>query len=198
MEKFIVGVSGASGTILAYEAVKTLASLGYHIDLIVSRGAIGCAAHEMGEKLATPKQWLESFPSQIASRITLRSNNDFYAPSASGSAKSKGMLVIPCSMATLSAIATGLSDNLIRRSADVAIKERRPLVVVPRESPFSSIHLEHMLKISQLGGAIVPPIPAWYSFPKSLDDVHQTIVGRCLDLLGIENATYPRWEGLPC
>lgn len=198
MERIVVGVTGASGTILAFEAVKQLAALGYSIDLIFSKGGAQCARFEMGDDLATPRLWLENFSEEVREKVTVRNNHDFFAPSASGSVKTLGMLVIPCSMATLGGIAYGLADNLIRRSADVTLKEKRPLVLVPREAPFSAIHLENMLKIVRAGGVIVPPIPAWYTHPKSLEDVHRTIVGRCLDLLGIAHETYPRWEGMPC
>ena len=98
-------------------------------------------------------------------------------------------------MATLAAIACGLSDNLLRRAADVTLKEKRPLVIVPRESPFSEIHLENMLKLAKCGAAIVPPIPAWYTEPKSIADMENFIVGKALDALKIEHDVYPRWTG---
>ena len=124
--------------------------------------------------------------------MSIHSIADFGSPIASGTFLTHGMVVIPCSMATLAAIATGLSDNLLRRAADVILKERRRLILVPREAPLSSIHLQHMLTLSNMGAVIVPPQPAWYTFPKTIGDVEDHIVGRVLDMLGI-HTQYARW-----
>jgi len=198
MEKILVGVSGASGVVLAYLATRQLLQLGFIVDLVLSTRAIQTASYELGKNLSTGKQWLATFPDNLADRLTVWSNKNFYAPFASGSSLYYGMLVIPCSMATLAAISMGISDNLLRRAADVMLKERGHLVIVPRECPLSPIHLEHMLKVSQLGGVIVPPTPAWYTHPKTIEEVNLTIVGRCLDALKISNTLYPRWEGAKC
>jgi 4-hydroxy-3-polyprenylbenzoate decarboxylase len=104
------------------------------------------------------------------------------------------MLLIPCSMATLAAVAMGLGDNLIRRAADVTLKERRRLVVVPRETPLHEAHLDNMVRITRMGGVILPPVPAWYNQPRSLEDVENFVVGRAFDLLGIDSALYRRWD----
>jgi 4-hydroxy-3-polyprenylbenzoate decarboxylase len=116
-----------------------------------------------------------------------------YAPVASGSFKTDGMFVVPCSMKTLAGIANGYADNLIQRAADVVIKEGRPLLLSPREMPFSAIHLENMLKLARLGVKIAPPIPAFYHKPKSLDDMVSFIVGKMLDAFGIEHEIFRRW-----
>lgn len=198
MERILVGVSGATGMVLAYLATKHLLQLGHTVDLVLSKGAVQTSSFELGKDLCTARQWKASFPDKLSERLFIWNNQDFYAPFASGSFPYYGMLVIPCSMATLAAISTGISDNLLRRGADVMIKERRPLVVVPRESPFSTIHLGHMLNISKLGGVIVPPVPAWYTHPKTIDDINLTIISRCFDALKISNTLCPRWEGVKC
>jgi len=119
--------------------------------------------------------------------------NDFNAPIASGSFKTDGMVVVPCSMKTLSAIAHGYADNLITRSADAIIKEKRKLILVPRETPLSTIHLENMVKLARLGIVILPPIPAFYYKPKSLNEIIDHLASKILDNLGIENHLYKRW-----
>lgn len=114
---------------------------------------------------------------------------------ASGSFKHDGMVIVPTSMKTLASIATGLGENLIARAADVTLKERRPLIIVPRESPFNQIHLENMLKLAQMGVAIVPPIPAFYNQPQTIDDIVNHTVMKLLDQLHIETNLGSRWEG---
>lgn len=193
MARFVVGISGASGIILAKRAIIALAALQHDVELVMSKSAALTALEELGAEFATPEKFLNSFTEQERARITLHSINDFRAPIASGSYPADGMLVLPCSMATLAAIAVGLSDNVLRRAADVTLKERRPLVIVPREMPFSDIHLENMLKLSRMGAQIVPPIPGWYSHPKTVEDIENFIVGRILDSLKVAHSIYPRW-----
>lgn len=193
MARFVIGISGASGIILAYRTMHALTSLGHQLDIVMSRDAALTAAAEMGSQYASAEKLRDSLLPEQRSLVVFYKNQDFTAPIASGSYHVDGTVIIPCSMATLSAIAVGLSDNLIRRSADIAFKERRRLVIVPRESPFSEVHLENMLKITRMGGIIVPPIPAWYTMPKSLEDAENFIVGRVLDLLGVNTNLYPRW-----
>ena len=193
MARFVVGISGASGIILAKRAIAALAALQHDVELVMSKSAALTALEELGAEFATPEKFLNSFTEQERARITLHSINDFRAPIASGSYPADGMLVLPCSMATLAAIAVGLSDNVLRRAADVTLKERRPLVIVPREMPFSDIHLENMLKLSRMGAQIVPPIPGWYSHPKTVEDIENFIVGRILDSLKVAHSIYPRW-----
>lgn len=121
--------------------------------------------------------------------------NDMFAPISSGSFKSDGMIIAPCSMKTLSAIATGYTDNLVIRAADVVIKERKKLLVMIRETPLSAIHLENMLKISRIGATVMPPIPAFYTKPETIDDIINQTVGRALDQFGIEIKAFKRWGG---
>lgn len=194
MARFVVGISGASGIILAYRAIDALTALGHQTDIVMSRDAALTAAAEMGSQYASPDRLVAELSAEQREKITFYKHHDFTAPIASGSYHVDGTIILPCSMATLAAVAIGMSDNLIRRVGDIALKERRRLVIVPRETPFSEVHLENMLKITRMGGIIVPPIPAWYTFPETLADVENFIVGRALDLLGVMTTNlYPRW-----
>lgn len=194
MARYVVGISGASGIILAFKAIQQLIQLDYDIDLVMSSAATYTALEELGPEFAGAKKFVAQLPEWMQSKVCLHSNHDFAASIASGSYQVKGMLLIPCSMATLAAVATGLSDNLLRRAVDVNMKERRRVVIVPREAPLSDIHLENMLRLSRMGAVILPPVPAWYSLPKNLSEMEDSIVGRCLDLLGETEHQYPRWR----
>ena len=182
MAEIVVGISGASGIVLGHRTIQVLTALGHRVHLILSRAALFTAQEEMGSDFATPERFVSALLPEQRDRLTLH-----------------GMAIIPCSMGTLAAVAMGLSDNLLRRAADVTLKERRRLVIVPRETPLSEIHLDNMLRLTRMGGIIVPPMPAWYTKPRSLRDVEDFVVGRVLDLLGIDAKLYPRWgvEELP-
>ena len=181
MKKIIAGISGASGSILGIRLLQELkGKAGTH--LIITDAAKKILEYETGftvkqvEKLATKSY----------------SNSDFFAPAASGSFKTDGMVIIPCSMKTLAGIASGFSDNLLLRCADVTLKERRKLVLVARETPLSYIHVKNMETVSQSGAIILPPVLSFYSKPKSIDDMVNHIVGKTLDMLGFENTLYKR------
>ena len=189
MARIVVCISGASGAILAHRLIETLLGLNHDVDCVVSRSGWLTIQEEMGEAFASPRKLVESFSKEVA----FHNISDFMADIASGSARFDACCIVPCSMATLGAIAMGLSDNLIRRVADVALKERRKLVIVPREAPLHEIHLENMLKLARMGAVIYPPQPAWYLHPKTMQDVEITIVSRILDSLGIDNDLAPRW-----
>ena len=193
MAKIVVGISGASGIILGYKTIDYLTRYGHTVFLVMTKDACMTAREEMDQRLSTPQKMIQSLPEQQQSRIHLYQNSDFYAPIASGTYKTDGMVLVPCSMTTLAAVACGLSDTLLRRAADVTLKEKRPLVVVPRESPFSEIHLENMLRLARCGATIVPPMPAWYLKPQNMEDVELTIVSRIFDALRIENDFSKRW-----
>lgn len=195
MARYVVGVSGASGVILAQRAITFLAESGHEVVVIFSRAAKLTASLEMGEEFASTTHFVSHLSEEARARVEIRGNFDFSADVASGSRGTAGMLVIPCSMATVAAIAVGLSDNLLRRAAEVTLKERRPLVVVPRETPLTEANLDNMARIVRMGGTILPPVPAWYTRPKSLEDVENFIVGRALDQLKVDNDLFPRWEG---
>jgi 4-hydroxy-3-polyprenylbenzoate decarboxylase len=194
-KKIIVGVSGASGVILAQKAIRALIEKEYIVELVLTKHALYTATVELGKEFSTPEKFM-SFLSKEQKQCThIYSPGDVGAPICSGSYKTHGMIVVPCSMASIAAISLGLADNCLRRAADVTIKERRPLVIVFREAPLSSIHLEHMLKLSQLGVTILPPLPAWYSKPQTLGEVEDFIVGKILDAFHIEHTLYTPYSG---
>ncbi|NMA86434.1 MAG: UbiX family flavin prenyltransferase [Tissierellia bacterium] len=183
--KIVVGISGGSGSIYAISLLKALKELNIETHLVVSTMGEYVTEHETGMKLEELKSMATYF----------HDNKNFAAPIASGSFKVDSMVVLPCSMKTLSSVAHGFSDNLLTRACDVMIKENRKLILVPRETPLSSIHLENMLKLSQMGVTIFPPSPGFYNHPETLEDVILNMTGRILDMLGIDNNLIKRWEG---
>lgn len=193
MGHYVLGITGASGIVLALHALKQITACGHKISLVMTRDATATASVEL-KHAPTPEKMVELLPPEAQKLCTIYRPNDFFSPIASGSCPIDGMVIIPCSMSTLAAISTGLSDNLVRRAADVTLKERKRLVIVPREAPFSEIHLENMLRLSRAGAVIVPPIPAWYTLPKTLEEAEEAMVSRALEVLGIE-VNYSRWEG---
>ena len=195
MAKIVVGISGASGIVLGYKTIMYLTLYGHCVDLVMTKDAQFTAAEELDVKLATAQKMIKSLPIEQQTKITLYQNNDFFAPIASGTYKVDAMIIVPCSMTTLAACEMGLSDTLLRRAADVTLKERRPLLLVPREAPFSEIHLENMLKLVRCGAIMIPPMPAWYVHPKSIEDVELFIVGRIFDALKLDADFAPRWTG---
>jgi flavin prenyltransferase len=185
-KRIIVGISGASGAIYGIEILKALKSANVETHLVVSRTAQITIAHE------TPY----SLPEVHKLASHWYSVNDLSAHIASGSFKTGGMIIAPCSMKSLAEIATGYAANLMSRAADVVLKERRRLVLMPRETPLHSIHLKHMLTLSDMGAIIAPPVPAFYSKPSSLEDMVAHTVGRALDLFDIETGGVRRWQGV--
>ncbi len=175
---FVVGVSGASGAVLARRCVELLVERRLPVILTASAVAAQIWRDELGSSLEEDlAAWEKAVRYHPAERMA--------APIASGSYPTRGMIVVPCSMATVSAIAQGSASNLLTRAADVCLKEGRRLVLVPRETPLSAIHLENMLKLARLGVRIVPPVPAFYNHPASLDDVVGFLAGRALEALGL-------------
>ena len=185
----VVGITGASGAAMAVATIDRLLAM----DLPVIGMASGAARMVWQDELD------ESFGSALerwkgAGDFTYYGIGDVRAPIASGSFPSQGMAVVPCSMATLAAIAHGLADNLVRRAADVCIKERRPLVLVPRETPLNAIHLENMASLARLGVTILSPEPAFYLRPKTIDDVVDFVVQRTIVALGLSDALPPEMQ----
>ncbi len=178
-----VCITGASGSIYA----KRL------IDYLEDRVELSVVISDDAKKIFKDELSLDFLEFTRSKRLKLYENGDFYSPLASGSHILDSCVVVPCSMKTLSAIAHGFAESLIYRCADVCIKERRKLVVVPRETPLSAIHLENMLKLAQLGVVILPPTPAFYGKPKNISEIVDFVVGRILDSIGIENNLYKRW-----
>ncbi|WIG61220.1 MAG: Flavin prenyltransferase UbiX [Ktedonobacterales bacterium] len=188
----IVGISGSSGALLARRTMEVLGELGVPVHLTYTRACRQVWPDEVGHPLADDLAvWKERFATRVFNP------EDFRAPMSSGSFATMGMLVVPCSMRTVSAIANGLSSNLLERAADVVIKEARPLVLMPREAPLSAIHLENMLKLARLGVRIVPPMPQFYLHPQTADEIIDRIVRRTLAVLGLAEALPAelRWRG---
>jgi 4-hydroxy-3-polyprenylbenzoate decarboxylase len=183
--RIVVGITGASGAVFGIRALQVLRTLDVETHLILSKWARSTVAHET----SMPLEDLE----KLASVVHHPDNQA--APISSGSFKTDGMIIAPCSMKTLAAIRTGFGDSLICRAADVHLKERRKLVLLPRESPFSEIHLENMLALSRMGAVIFPPIPAFYSHPQNVDELIHHIVGRVLDQFGLDTPGLARWSG---
>lgn len=181
--KIVVGISGGSGAIYALGVLKALRELHIESHLVVSNMGEYVVNHECGVSLDELKSMADFY----------YENYDLAAPVASGSFKVDGMVVVPCSMKTLSAVCYGYSDSLLTRAADVCIKDRRRLVLLTRETPLSSIHLENMLKLSNLGVTIMPLSPGFYNHPQDISDIITSIVGRCLDQFNIEHNILKRW-----
>ena len=180
MDPVVVGISGASGSILAKRTVEMLINKEIPVIMTCTAAARMVWQEEMDETFnAALARWGE-FPDFKYYPI-----GDLKAPIASGTMPTSGMIITPCSVGTLAAIANGLSSKLLQRSADVCIKEKRKLVLVPRETPLSSIHLENMLKVSNLGVSILPPVPAFYLKPRSVEDIVEYIVAKAIDSLGL-------------
>ena len=189
--------TGASGMPYGLRLLECLAQAGHHVLLVYSQAAQIVAKQELD--LALParaadaeRMLIARYPA-AAGKLQVFGRDDWNAPIASGSNPPDAMVVCPCSMGTLAAIAAGLADNLIERAADVVLKEGRRLVLVPRETPFSALHLENMLKLARLGCTIIPPAPGFYHQPKSIQDLVDFVVARILDNLGIEHALVARW-----
>lgn len=180
----VVALTGSTGVIIGVRLLEALRDLGIDRHLVVSEWA------ERTLRIETDVS-IDEVRALATSRYE---STNLAAPIASGSYRTDAMTIVPCSMRTLGAVSHGLSDNLIHRAADVAIKERRPLVLVPRETPLSAIHLESMLRLSRLGAVLLPPVPAFYMRPETIDDIVQTVVSRVLDHLGIDNDLAGRWD----
>ncbi len=178
----VVGITGASGTIYG---VRLLEKLPEKKAVVISTDAAKIARIELGMS----KRSIEAL-ADIS-----YGNDDMYSPLASGSVRFDSMVIAPCSTSTMSKIACGIADNLITRVAAVALKERRRLVLLIRETPLSTIHLSNMERLSQAGATIMPASPAFYPMPKNVDDMVNFMVGRVLDELGIDNALFKRWSG---
>lgn len=185
-DRIIVGISGASGAPMAVELLRQLAAN----DTIETHLVLSKAAKQ------TLEQETDVTMEELCSLAdVLYDNNNIGAALASGSFKTKGMIILPCSMKTLSGVACGYSDNLLLRAADVIIKERRKLVMCVRECPFSTIHLENMHKLSMMGVVIMPTVLSFYNRPESINDCIKHIVGKILDQFDLEGEAFKRWEG---
>ncbi len=197
-QTIVVGISGASGVLYAVRLIRALLNADVNVMTILSHGGESVLSHEMG---MTPGSDFTLFlkglgirPGQT-SQLTVLYQNDMASAPASGSFFHSGMVVCPCSMKSLSAIAAGFADNLLTRSADVCLKENRPLILVPRETPYNLVHVRNMETVILAGGTILPPSPSFYSGPENINDLVDTVVARILDHLNINHQLVPRWGG---
>lgn len=184
-EPLIVGISGASGIVYGVRALELLRDCGVPTHLVISKSAKLTAHHELDMPLAR----IESLATQV------HPVSDVGASIASGSFRSAGMLIAPCSVRTMSEIATGVTSTLLTRAADVVLKERRRLVLMLRETPLHTGHLRTLTQLSEMGAVVAPPVPAFYTRPQTLDEVVTQSVGRALDLFGIDCGAVVRWKG---
>lgn len=191
--RLVVGVTGASGAIYAQRFLRQAATHYEEIFLIMSEQAVQVASTELGitldKKNFSTLEWLgEDFQ-----QIRLLDDRNYFTPPASGSFQHDGMVIVPCSMGTAGRIANGISDDLLTRSADVCLKEKRPLIVVPREMPMNVIMLRNLTTLAEAGVIVLPACPAWYLRPKSLEELADTVVARILQSLGIEQNLMKEW-----
>jgi 4-hydroxy-3-polyprenylbenzoate decarboxylase len=185
MKRLIIGITGSTGSILGIRLLEILSGSDIETHLIISKWGHQTLEHETNY----------SYDQVLAMADVSYGSGDMGAAVSSGSFRTEGMVIIPCSMASLAAVASGQGSHLVHRAADVILKERRKLVLVARELPLNNIHLENMLKLSQMGVSIVPPMMAFYNHPESIEDMVDHIVMRVLDQFDITVDTVPRWEG---
>jgi 4-hydroxy-3-polyprenylbenzoate decarboxylase len=184
-KRIVLGVSGATGIVYAVQLLRRLRQAGVESHLVVSRA---------GEMTRTLETSLSTGDLKALADVSYRIG-DVSAAVASGSFKTMGMIIAPCSMRTLAEIATGVSSTLLTRAADVVLKERRRLVLLPRETPLHAVHLRNMLTVTEMGGIIMPPVPAFYTKPATVDEIIDQTVCRALDLFGIDLPDVKRWGG---
>lgn len=193
-KEYVVGMTGASGAVYAIRLVQELCRQSHRVHLLLSDSVYQVFQLEMGwdiehgDRAAIPALF-----GVEGADLHIHAPRDYGAPVASGSHLTEGMIVIPCSMGTLSAIANGSSDNLLERAADTHLKEGRPLILVPRETPFNKIHLKNMLAAQEAGAKIVPAMPGFYHRPQTMEDLIDFVVGKALDALRVEHALFRRW-----
>lgn len=199
MKRYVFAVTGASGAPVGLRVLCELAKTS-EVHLLISSPAFGILRDETG------MDWQGGDEAAITERVRAALGTDnvhywaeknFAAPVSSGSFRTDGMLVVPCTMKTLAGVAGGYAETLVERAADVTLKEGRALLLSPREMPFSAVHLENMLKLAALGVKIVPPVPAFYFGPENLDDMVDFLAGKVLDAMGVGHDLYKRWEGRP-
>ena len=196
----VLGVSGASGLIYAVRAIKYLLQADYAIELVASKSTYMVWQSEQNirmpvEPIGQEQFWRQQAGVETLGKLCCHAWGDVGANIASGSFRTLGMIIIPCSMSTVAKLANGLSSDLLERAADVQLKEGRKLVVVPRETPFSLIHLRNLTTLAEAGARIVPAIPAWYHNPQTIEDLVDFVVARTLDQLDIDCIPIERWQG---
>jgi 4-hydroxy-3-polyprenylbenzoate decarboxylase len=191
--RLVVGVTGASGAIYAQRFLRQAVQHYREIYLILSEQAAQVAATELGVSLSKTDFSTQSWLGGEFPQIKLLEDRNYFTPPASGSFRHDGMVIVPCSMGTAGRIANGISDDLLTRSADVCLKEKRPLIVVPREMPMNLIMLRNLTTLAEAGATVLPACPAWYQRPKSLEELADTVVARILQTLGVEQGLMKEW-----
>jgi 4-hydroxy-3-polyprenylbenzoate decarboxylase len=195
----VIAITGASGAIYATRTLAALLERGCHIELVVSDYGRRLLRDELGDLAAIDKLMdylAETYGDEVrAGTYTLHSNKDLGAKIASGSQDCDAMVIVPCSMKTLAGVAHGLSRNLVERAADVMLKERRPLIILPRETPMSLPQLRNMVLCAEAGAMLMPAMPAFYQMPKTLEDLADFMAGKILGALGFKHELYPSWKG---
>jgi len=189
LKKYIVGITGASGSIYGIRLIEELLKAGNEVHIIITDSGKKVMKYETDYDTDS---LLNRFKDS-SSNIKVYDVENLFAPTASGSFKTDGMIIMPCSMSTLGEISNGVSKNLLGRSSDVCLKEKRKLIIVPRETPFNTIHLKNMINLSEAGAIILPAMPGFYHIPKSLEDIINFVVGKVLDALDIENNLFQKW-----
>ena len=196
--RIFLGITGASGAPYARRLLQALSASGCEVGVTVSGAAVEVLATELyGDARLSRDEVLARFTEGVSEQVTVYEPNDWRAPYASGSARVDGYVICPCSMGTLGTIASGAMQNLVHRAASVALKEERKLIVCPRETPLSTIHLENMLTVTRAGAVVLPAAPSFYSNPTTIEALLDTVVGRVLDQLGLPNTLMPRWGADP-
>ena len=196
MKNIVVGITGASGSIYGLRLIGELLHAEKQVTVLLTNAGRQVLAFETGLKLSEkPQECLQELKEHFKTGENLRhyALNDFFASVASGSSTPEAVVICPCSMGTVGRIAAGLSDNLLERVADVALKENRKLLLVPRETPFNQIHLENLLRLSKAGAQILPAMPGFYQQPETVADLVNFVVGKVLDNLDIEHQLFKRW-----
>jgi len=200
MKTIVLALTGASGLPYAMRLLECLLQSSQRVHLVYSQAAQIVAKQELDFVLPNRPQDAEKILverfGKVSGELRVFGRDDWFAPMASGSNPGDAMVICPCTMGTLAAVAVGISDDLITRAADVMLKEKRPLILVPRESPFSAIHLENMLKLSHAGAVILPPNPGFYYHPQSVQDLVDFVVAKILDHLGVEHKLVKRWGAI--
>ena len=196
-QRIVLAITGASGAIYGLRLAEELLASGVRLSILISRPGFSVLKEECGlvweGGAAQVAASLSAYLNPAEGQLSYYREDDFFSPLASGSSAPDAMVVAPCSMGSLARIAAGLSGNLLERTADIAIKEGRPLVLVPREAPLSAIHLENMLKLARLGVRIVPAMPAFYGKPQTMKELTDFVVGKVLDQIGIPHRLFQRW-----
>lgn len=196
-KRFVVGICGASGSIYGLQLLRALLARPMDVNLVVSDMGARVMAHETSYDGGDLVEFLKNDcgPFHAGASLTASDPEDLFAGPASGSFVHDGMVIAPCSMKTLGTIAGGIADTLIQRAADVCLKERRPLILVPRETPLNAIHLKNMVRASEAGAVILPATPSFYSRPATVLELVDTVTARILDHLRVDNDLMRRWEG---